>query len=288
MRAKRAASAPVRNLVIVSDTHCGCRLALCPPKPFPLDDGGTYTPSAAQRKIWTLWRAFWDEWVPMVTRGEPYDLVHNGDCIDGSHHGSTTQISQNIEDQLRIADAVLRPEVERCRAGGGTYYHIRGTAAHVGQSSVWEEQLAARLGAIPNSQGQHARYDLWKRVGGPGGPLVHLLHHIGTTSSAAHEASAVNAELTAEFYEAGRWNREPPDYIVRSHRHRSIAVDVDSAKGYAAAIVTPAWQLKSPWVWKIPGARVSEPQMGGVMIRMGDEEHFYRRKVWSLDRSEEA
>jgi len=240
-----------------------------------------------QLKLWALWRQFFDEWVPLVTRGEPYDLVHNGDCIDGSHHGSTTQISQNFEDQLRIAEALLRPEVERCRAGGGTYYHVRGTAAHVGQSSVYEEMLAARLGAKPNSQRQHARYDLWKRVGGKQGPLVHLLHHIGTTSSAAHEASAVNAELTAEFYEAGRWNREPPDYIVRSHRHRSIAVDVDSAKGYAAAIVTPAWQLKTPYVWKIPGARVSEPQIGGIVIRRGDEEHYYRRRVWSLDRSPE-
>ena len=32
-------------------------------------------------------------------------------------------------------------------------------------------------------------------------------------------------------------------------------------------------------------ARISEPQFGGVLIRQGDEEHYYRRKVWSLDRS---
>lgn len=281
----------IRNLIVVSDTHAGCRLALCPPSPIPLDDGGSYVASAAQQKVWKLWRAFWDEWVPEVTRGEPYDLVHNGDVIDGVHHGSTTQISQNIEDQLVIAERALRPEVEKCRKLGGTYYHIRGTQAHVGQSGVYEEQLAKRLGAKPNEQGQHARYDLWKRVGKPTkrvhAPLVHLMHHIGTTSSAAHEASAVNAELTAEYVEAARWGREPPDYVVRSHRHRSIAVDLNSAKGYAAAIVTPAWQLKTPYVWKIPGARISEPQLGGIVIRQGDEEFYYRRKVWSLDRSPE-
>jgi hypothetical protein len=225
--------------------------------------------------------------VPEVTRGEPYDIVHNGDVIDGVHHNSTTQVSHNIEDQLTIAAAVLRPVVEGCTRTGGTYYHVRGTAAHVGQSSIYEEQLAARLGAKPNEQGQHARYDLWKRVGGPGGPLVHLLHHIGTTASAAHESSAVNAELTASYVEAARWNREPPDYIVRSHRHRSIAVDLDSAKGYAAAIVTPAWQGKTPFVWKVPGGRLSEPQVGGICIRRGDEEHYYRRKVWSFERSKE-
>jgi hypothetical protein len=282
---------PVRNLIVVSDTHCGCRLALCPPEGIALDDGGRYLPSTFQKKLWLWWREFWDEWVPEVTRGEPFDVVHNGDAIDGVHHNSTTQVSQNIGDQLAIAEAVMRPVVERCQSSGGTYYHIRGTEAHVGKSATYEEQLAKTLGAKPNDEGQYARYDLWKRVGKDSkrvpAPLVHLLHHIGTTGSAAHESSAVNAELSAMYNQAGRWGQVPPDYIVRSHRHRSIAVDMDSSRGRAAAIVTPAWQGKSPFAWKIPGARVSEPQIGGIAIRQGDEEFYYRRFVKSFDRSRE-
>lgn len=277
-------SAKPRNLIVISDTHCGCKMGLCPPHPMPLDGGGSYLASEIQRKMWSLWREFWDVWVPEVTRGESFDLVHNGDAIDGVHHRSTTQISHNLEDQQRIAETVLRPVVQQCLDSGGAYYHIRGTEAHVGPSGEFEERLARTLGAKPNAVGDYARYDLWKRVGSC---LVHLLHHIGTTSSAAHESSAVNAELSAEYVEAARWHREPPDFIVRSHRHRSIAVDLNSAKGYAAAIVTPAWQLKTPYVWKIPGARISEPQLGGILIRQGDEEFYYRRKVWSLDRSPE-
>lgn len=273
-----------RTLVVISDTHCGCRLGLCPPERIRLDDGGFYEASEFQVQMWILWREFWDEWIPQVTRGEPYDPVHNGDVIDGVHHSSTTQISQNIEDQQRIAELVMRPEIEKCKQGG-RYYHIRGTAAHVGQSSVYEEQIARKLGAEPNGTGQYARYDLWKRVGKA---LVHLMHHVGVTSSAAHGASAVNAELTAEYVEAARWNREPPDFVVRSHRHRSIAVDLNSAKGYAAAIVTPAWQGKTPFAWKVAGARISEPQFGGIVIRQGDEEFYYRRRVWGIGRSEEV
>lgn len=279
---------PIRNLVVISDTHCGCALALVPPGRIALDGGGSYTASTFQKKIGRLWAQFWDEWVPDVTRGEPFDLVHNGDAIDGVHHASTTQISQNLEDQIRIAEAVLRPIVERCKASGGSYYHIRGTEAHVGKSAENEERLAKLLWAVPNDQGNYARYDLWKRVGGPKGPLVHLLHHIGSTGSAAHEASAVNAELTAEYVEAARWGREPPAFIVRSHRHRSIAVDIDAVHGKAAAIVTPAWQGKGPFAWKIPGARLAEPQFGGVLIRMGERGGYYDRKVWTLDRSPEA
>lgn len=231
-----------------------------------------------------MWEEFWGIWVPQVTRGEPYDLVHNGDSIDGVHHGSTTQISQNIQDQLTIAVSVLQPIVALCQASGGAYYHIRGTASHVGPSSIYDEQLAQSLGAAPNADGQYARYDLWKRVGSA---LVHLMHHIGTTASSAHEASAVNAELTAEFVEAARWGQRAPDFIVRSHRHRSIAVDLDSVRGYAAAIVTPGWQGKTPYAWKIAGARLATPQFGGIIIRQGDEEFYYRRKVWTIERSRE-
>jgi hypothetical protein len=280
-------SGAVRNLIVFSDTHCGCRLGLLDPVGIVVDGGGRYGPSDFQKKMWSWWVEFWSEWVPSVTRGEPYDVVHNGDAIDGVHHRSTTQISQNIEDQQRIAEAVLRPVVERCKASGGTYYHIRGTEAHVGQSGEYEERLARSIGAKPNSEGQYARFDLWKRVGSAKGPLVHLLHHVGTTGSAAHEASAVNAELTAEYVEAARWGRQPPDFIVRSHRHRSIAVDLNSARGYAAAIVTPAWQGRTPFTWKIPGARISEPQVGGIVIRDGDEEFYYRRWVRSFERSPE-
>lgn len=228
-----------------------------------------------------MWQEFWGTWVPEATRKEPFAVVHNGDAIDGCHHNSTTQISQNIEDQVDLAYKILKPVVEACE---GRYYHIRGTEAHVGKSGIFEEQLAKRLGAIPNAEGQFARYDLWKRVGNA---LVHCLHHIGTTSSAAHESSAVNAELTASYVEAARWGNEPPDFIVRSHRHRSIAVDLNSVKGYAAGIVTPAWQGKTPFVWKVPGARLATPQFGGILIRQGNEEFFYRRKVWSIERSAE-
>ena len=139
----------VRNLVIFSDSHCGCRLGLAPPDPIALDDGGTYQSSAFQRQMWALWQEFWGEWVPQATRGEPYDVLHNGDAIDGVHHHSTTQISQNFQDQLRIARLVLAPIVAACQASGGTYYHIRGTQAHVGQSGVYEEMLAEQLGAKP-------------------------------------------------------------------------------------------------------------------------------------------
>jgi hypothetical protein len=94
------------NLIIFSDTHLGCKLGLCHPDGIELDDGGRYIPSKLQRSVWQWWEEFWGEWVPRVTRGEPYDVVLNGDAIEGVHHNATTPISHNIGEQIKLAEKV--------------------------------------------------------------------------------------------------------------------------------------------------------------------------------------
>lgn len=267
----------IRNVIVVSDLHCGCKLGLLHASGIKLDDGGPYLPSENGMAVWALWTEFWGEWVPRVTKGEPFAVVLNGDLMDGVHHGSTTQISHNLDDQKRIALAVLEPVRDACE---GRLYIVRGTEAHAGQSAVDEETIARELGAIPNDQGQHARWDLRLRMDGK---LIHFLHHIGSTGSNAYEATAVNKELTEEYNEAARWGREVPYCIVRSHRHRHIEIRVPTSNGYGIAMVTPGWQRKTPFAWKIPGARLAEPQFGGSLIRLGDEELYTRHKVWSLE-----
>ena len=268
------------NLIVFSDIHAGCRLGLCPPAGANLDDGGIYLPSRLQSITWEWWQEFWNDWVPLVCRNEPYDVVNNGDALEGVHHNSTTQISHNLNDQFRIAMEILEPIVAKARK----YYHIRGTEAHAGSSGVEEERLAKALGAVPNNEGQYARYEIWKRVGDANGPLVHAMHHIGHTGSVAYESSALQAALTAEFVEAGKNRVEPPDYVVRAHRHRYLKVQNPSRRSEAATIVTPGWQLKTPFAYGIAGGQVSQPQFGGILIRQGNEEFYSRFKRWELSR----
>lgn len=269
----------LNNAVFISDTHSGCGLALCPPEGVTLDDGGEYHPSLLQQKMWGVWEAFW-QWVEIATRGEPYHLVHNGDAIDGSHHQSTYQITHNLTTQRRIAFNILKEPVARTVAVGGTYWHIRGTEAHVGKSGQEEEALAKELGAKPSDNGNYARWELRLRVGKA---LVHATHHIGTTGSAAYEATGVHKELTEAYVEAARWGHEPPDVIVRSHRHRNVQTEIHTKKGNAFAFVTAAWQLKTPFAYRIPGGRHSQPQLGGSVVRYHDGEIFTRHFVYSLE-----
>jgi hypothetical protein len=264
-----------RSVVIVSDTHCGCRMGLCT-GPGQLDGGGLYAPSDLQQKVAQFWEEFYSEWVPSVTKGEPYILVINGDALDGNHHGSTTQISHNLTDQARIAYEALKPLVD----SAAIYYHVRGTEAHVGPSGAEEERLARMLGAKPDAQGNHARWELWLSLHGH---LCHFTHHIGVTGSSSYEATAVGKEMVEAYVEAGRWGRTPPQVMIRSHRHRYSEFRVYGNRGLHIVSITPGWQLKTPYVFRLQ-ARLSEPQLGGVVVRVGDEELHTRALVKSMDR----
>jgi len=268
----------INNLIIVSDTHCGCQVGLCPPK-VKLDHGGYYGLSAIQQHLWGWWNLFWSDWVPMVTRGEPYAVVANGDVMDHRHHNATTQISQNPAVQKKICSAVWKPIIDNAKGG---FYAIRGTESHSGKSSHNEETFFESLGAIPDEGGNFARYDLNIRVGNA---LCNILHHIGTTGSMHYETTAVMKELTESFTEAARWRDEPFDVVVRSHRHRFSEIRLATANGYAYSVVTPGWQGKTPFVWRLPGGRMARPQFGGILIRQGNEEFFTRNRVWTLPRT---
>ena len=263
--------------VVVSDQHCGCQYGLCPRDGVVLDGGGRYHPNHMQVAVNDYWDEFWDKWVPEVTDGEPFGVVINGDVIDGRHHGSTTQISQNIADQLKVAYEVMMPKLERAQY----VYMVRGTPAHVGESGEWEEMIAERLGAIPDSDGRFSRNELWKKIGNG---ICHFAHHIGCASSTAYSTSALNRELSEMLAVAGRWGEEPPDIVCRSHRHQKDEIRLSTCRGEAICFTTAAWQLKTPVTFKWFGPRVSLPQLGGSIIIQGDHDLYVRHKVWTLKR----
>ena len=239
-------------------------------------------PSDFQKKLWEMWEQFW-KWVDEQTKGEPWDLVHMGDSLDGVHHNSTSQITHNLEDQRDIALDILRPIVAKCKKRGGRFYMIRGTPVHSGESGCDEENIAQQLEATPNKQGNHARFDLWKDLDGS---TINFMHHVGTVSSNAYEATAVNKELTEMYVEAARWGYRAPDMICRAHRHRMIQIQIPTAAGRGWAVVGPAWQGRTPFAYKVAGARVSTPQFGGYIIKKTHGVLHTLEKVWSISHSE--
>jgi len=257
----------INNIVVVSDLHLGCQLGLMPVQRFRLDGGGYYHRSRLQAVVARYWREFWDDFVPYATKGEPFAVVINGDLIDGRHHRATTQISQNLADQRRLAEIAIDPIHEACK---GRLFVVRGTPAHSGESGEDEESIAKAIDAMPDEFGRYSRNDLWIRCGDA---LCHFMHHIGTSSRMAYETSAVMAELSEEFTVAARFSNQPPDIVCRSHRHKNVEISVPTDRYRGFSFVTSGWQLKTPFAWKING-KIVPPEFGGSVIRQG-KRHFY-------------
>jgi len=272
---RKSRSRPVAACVVVSDLHCGCRFGLCPSGRIPLDGGGTYTQSSLQRFTWRLWEHFWNKWVPQVVGDRRFCIVVNGDVIDGTHHGTVTQISQNLADQLRIAQTVLSPLVKRV---DGRLYIVRGTEAHAGASAQEEDKLCEMLRISP------ATFGLWLQMGGK---LLHFAHHIGSAATLQTEPLALAREMSNALMNAARWRGMLPDCLVRSHRHTNMEIRIATSRGPVVAFCTAGWQLKTPYLYRIAVAKTTIPQIGGSVIIVEDSDIISRHFVYAL-RSEKA
>lgn len=262
--------------VVISDLHAGCQMGLCPPHGVRLDDGGQYLPNTIQKAVWAWWREFWDEFVPMATKGGTFDVIVNGDAIDNEHHAVKTLISNNIETQRRIAIELLTPVAAKARE----FYMVRGTDAHDGGHGQDVESIARTLDAIPDDTGRFARWEINKRIDGPDKECIaNCLHHIGGSGGSHYDTSAPKRELIEAFIEAARAAERPPTFVVRSHRHRYTQVVEMTDWGRSYCLVTPSWQAKTGLAHKIAGARVSPPQFGGAVLVNGSEE-CYARVFW--------
>jgi len=270
-----SAESDIRYLVVVSDLHAGSAVGLCPPG-FRLDDGNRVTLSDPQRAIWAQWRLFWDEFVPRATGGSPYAVVVNGDVTEGRHHDQTQLFGGGETDHVHCAVELLRPIRERV---GRNFFMVRGTEAHSGPASCLDEFVADALGANPGDGHTASHWELWLDFGPY---LVHCAHHVGTTSATAYEHSALSREIVANLVESAQWDERRADVIVRSHRHRYAAAEIPSGSGAAMILVTPAWQLKTAYIYKKVSMR--RPQIGGLVIGY-DEFGVYRRTfIWTPPR----
>jgi len=272
---------PINNIVVVSDLHCGSTVGLCPPHKIERPEGGGgYTIGRGQKDLWKRWRYFWDVFVPSATRGEQFTVVVNGDVLDGDHHDTTFIISRDLTVQRKIAKEILEPILDACR---GRLYFVAGTEAHTGKSGTEERGLAEELKARRDKWGNILPGELWLKCG----PwLGQFAHHIGVTSSQAYDTSAVRRELNDIYAECAASAERPPDFLVRSHRHRRVEVRIPSRhpEQDAIAFVTPGWQLKTPFSYRTAGGRNTQPQLGGVVIRHHDGVLFTRASTWNVKR----
>ena len=119
-----------------------------------------------------------------------------------------------------------------------------------------------------------------------GGKLVHVAHHIGATTSPFAKSSALQRQIALSYVNSGRWGDEPPVMFVRSHRHQCSWVGEPCSHGIVTCIVTPAWQLKTPYVHRL--SLMAEPEYGGIILFAGDNGVYAKPWVERMERPREV
>jgi len=249
--------------LIFSDTHPNSTVAICPPE-VSRDDGDKHIISSWQMWLWQSWLDLIEKAKTAAMGGAKLYVFGNGDLVEFDAKDRSNQlISTNKSTALDIAEDVYSPAV----SAADRFIVIRGTGAHTGKSSEYEEILAKNLGAEKDAYGRHAQ---WYFLAPVGGVLFEIAHHTagGKRPSTATGSVARLAEET--ILEYGGTKDRIPDLVVRGHVHR-YHDSFDNIKG-CRAITLPCWTGATDHVHRI-GAGTTLPDIGGTIV-VSENGHF--------------
>lgn len=253
---------------VVSDLHAGSTVGLCPDEGLPLDDGGRFHPSKAQRWLWQSWLEFWERIARLVSdlQAELW-LQVNGDLVDGDHHGTAQIVARTLNVQEICALKVLELPLSLEPAH---IFVTRGTSAHAGKLSSDEEKIARKIGAEQEPDTEN--HSWWRVLLEANGTLIDFQHHGRRGYRPWTRGNAVNM-LAAEVVNQWATAERMPDLAIRSHVH----ICADSYDNFPVRVITtPAWQLKTEYIHKIAPESLSS--VGGLAIICQPEGGYEVRK----------
>ena len=216
-------------------------------------DGKNVTPSELQKKLYMQLQDASQE-IGRRRQGKRLIIVKLGDMVEGLHHGSK-QVSSTRRAEHESISLELMDRIDEWTGftKGDLEFFVAGTESHVEES---EERIARDRDAefyIPPSE-----------TGGRDGvavfPVLNIVingvdcffaHHGPATGEAANKGNGLRNRIKNMYYEYLENKKRMPRVIVFADKHRKHyerfwrdGVTVD-------AIISPAWQVKTEFVYRI-------------------------------------
>jgi len=174
-----------------------------------------------QKWLWEQWMAM-QEWVENVADGSPFDLLINGDALEGIHHHSDEIVAARILEHCTIARVALQFLVDAAT----DVYAVRGTECHTRDLETY----------LMRSMGREKAHDFVQL--NFNGVLLDARHHMPVTGRLHLEASALSIVAANNRSNAVRAGHEPARIFLRGHRH----VPGYYCDGGSMIAVTGGWQ----------------------------------------------
>jgi hypothetical protein len=193
-------------LIDVSDIHCGSVVGLAPPK-TKTDSGNeiSFGENLHQAWLWECWQEMVKNVGKIIGKSEAVLLV-NGDATEGVHHHCEAELLvAAIQTHTEMAIECLKPLAALCKHR----LVVKGTECH---TDGMEDLLAEKLCASGNKARNEWLFEM-------NGCLVEAKHHMGVTSRAYLEASAMSIQMGNARINRVRANQRIPKVFLRGHRH---------------------------------------------------------------------
>ncbi len=231
-------------VVVISDTHCGSRLALLSPHTELFDEGPNgelvpYTPELTASQ-WYLWNLYLEtiQKVSELAGGDEVHLLHLGDEVDGSRF-SEAKVTSRLSDQVVIVRDVIREWHRKYPLK--SFSLVIGTPSHnFGESA--SAQLLTGLLEEPKTT-----------------PVYHGLISVdGLTLDCSHKGPSIGARIwlkgnTPRFYlrnimlESLASGEKPPDVVLRGHYHEPASEYLEHGKYASRIYCLPSWSMLSDY-----------------------------------------
>lgn len=243
-------------VIVVSDTHIGSTVGLCPPL-VNLDDGGTYKASQGQRWLWECWLKFSlrVKTIADANPGATVNLILNGDTVEGDAKRRSNQIiTRNRATLLTLASETLAPLIDVSSRA----FFIRGTAAHVGKSAELEEELASDCTIAVHNDKVASWWSLYADFSGV---CFDIAHHGRLGTKPWNRPGALITHTFEKMLAYQKRGERVPDVFIQSHNHKYGDTGGNLS---SLGIACPAWQLSTEYSTRIAAAELAD--VGGLIF----------------------
>ena len=254
-----------KTTVFINDTHCGSNYSLKSPKAEV--QGQLSGMTKEQEAIYDHWTAVAKKWK------NPDCMIFNGDLIDGAGKADkgasvwTPDLDEQAQDFKRLIAQWGKPK--QLYAISGTPYHIKSDSVNV------EEIIARDLGAIKEHGRHTTQFKLInlapdKTLNSEYERIVHVTHHMGSTSSWQYRGSAPSRAMAMLMLNESHFlerNRKIFG-IIRAHVHHYWQEKSSSR----LMQVLPCWQLPTNFMLKVMPE--SPPDIGCVRFTFYNDGAF--------------
>jgi hypothetical protein len=245
-------------IVTLSDMHSGSTTALFPNR-FWQGEHNNHTPTQQQKSIWEHFE-YCAKLIKQKRNGKKLIVVHDGDALEGVHHGSLQAITMLKNEQVEIHTDLMDYFLSAVGFTKRTdkLYYTLGTEVHTDDN---EELCADDLGAEENPEGGHVFGLLELTVNKR---LLWFTHHGPTSGKGANQGNAFRNFLRDIFFDTIKNGDTPPDFVVTGHVHdplyQMFVQNYKDSYHVVHGIINPSWQMKTRFAYKV--APVTKNKIG--------------------------